>query len=387
MLTRRTAVVLAGALVALVTPPVAAPAQANPDSYEWGRRLGRDYREAHQITRGEGVKVALLGSGVARDVRTLRGAVEKEKDFVGTPRPKRRYSTLIAGWIAGNDGDLSTGVGMAPGAKILSVRINAESGDPGYEAWERRADWDSLIAKGIRHAVDEDADVIAVLPFSDDPHGQIRGAVAYAHSKNAVVVTPTSDHGTRERYPEGAAGVIGVGALDEKVRRYKKYTAASSRIMVSAPGTEHPALAPGNKPWTFWGYGPPLAWAAAAVALVKAKYPKLTPAQVGEALATSARHPKGKGKYDAEIGFGIVNPAGALKEAQRISKEPVQVAGKPLVADGSYFGGDKPGKVRAAPYNLAWLGGFGSLALLGLILIGVAVRLLLRRESGDAIRS
>ncbi|KAB2343435.1 hypothetical protein [Actinomadura rudentiformis] len=87
------------------------------------------------------------------------------------------------------------------------------------------------------------------------------------------------------------------------------------------------------------------------------------------------------------MGFGIVNPAGALKEAQRISKEPAKIAGESAVADGAHFGGDRPGKVRAVPYDVAWLGGFGALVLLGLILIGVAVRLLLRRESGDAIRS
>ncbi|MFP3961262.1 S8 family serine peptidase [Actinomadura fulvescens] len=372
--------------MALAMPPVTTPAHANPESYEWGRRLGRDYRDAHRITRGEGVKVALLGSGVARDVRTLRGALEKEKDFVGTPRPQRYYSTLIAGWIAGDGADLTSGIGLAPRAKLLPVRVNAESGDPGYESWERKADWD-VLAKGIRYAVDEDADVIAVWPYSSDPRGRVRAAVAYAHSKNAVVVASTSDDAAEERYPGNAPGVIGVGVLDEKVRRYKEYTAASSSITVSAPGTKHPALAPGNKPWLFWGGGPPLAWVTAAAALVKAEYPKLTPAQVGEALAMSARHPKGKGRYDAELGFGIVNPAGALKEARRISKEPVKIAGEPAVADGAYFGGDRPGKVRAVPYNLAWLGGFGGLVLAGLVLAGVAIRVLLRRESGDATRA
>jgi hypothetical protein len=129
-------------------------------------------------------------------------------------------------------------------------------------------------------------------------------------------------------------------------------------------------------------------WVAAAAALVKAEYPKLTPAQVGQALALSARNPKGRGRYDTDIGFGIVNPDGALKEARAIAKAPSAApAAQPAVLDTEHFGGKKAGTVRAVPYDPIWIGGFGVLAIAGVVAILVAVRLFSRASSGDAERA
>jgi hypothetical protein len=102
----------------------------------------------------------------------------------------------------------------------------------------------------------------------------------------------------------------------------------------------------------------------------------------------SARNPKGRGRYDTEIGFGIVNPDGALKEARAIAKAPAAApAAQPAVLDTEHFGGKKAGAVRAVPYDPVWIGGFGALALVGLAAIMVAVRLFTRASSGDAERA
>ncbi|MBO2455140.1 S8 family serine peptidase [Actinomadura barringtoniae] len=383
MLSRRLALPLATGLLVALAPPLARPAQADP--VEWARRLGNDYLQAQQVTRGKGVTVALLGDGVASGVHTLDGRLAKEKDFVHTPHPKRVFGTLIATYLAGSGptSDSPFGVrGLAPAVRVLPVRIEASSKEAGFEKWNKTADWDDIIAKGIRYAADQKADVIVLLPGDEDRWGLIRSAVAYALSKNAVIIASSSnDDAAGIVSPRANAGVIGVAALNAKGKRDGKMTTASTRTFVAAPGFKQPTTGPGNDPWTFWGGGPAVTWVAAAVALVKAEYPKLTPPQVEQAIALSARNPKGRGRYDTDIGFGIVNPDGALKEARTLAKAPPSAPpAQPAVLDTEHFGG-KPSAIRAVPYNPVWIGGFGALMLAGLASIVVAVRLFTRRRS------
>jgi subtilisin family serine protease len=56
-------------------------------------------------------------------------------------------------------------------------------------------------------------------------------------------------------------------------------------------------------------------------ALVRAKYPKLTPAQVRTALERSASRPSGA--YGEDLGWGVVQAAGALRLAATMTAEPV----------------------------------------------------------------
>ncbi|MFG2005928.1 S8 family serine peptidase [Spirillospora sp. NPDC048911] len=411
MLTRRivgslVATTAAAGMTVVPAPPMTGPAQAN--SYAgaranpyvqphagprgWEVDLVRDFAEAHRVTRGKGATIALLSSGVARDVSALSGALEKEKDLVGLPEAKRLNGTLIASLIVGTgrgDDSLFGIRGYAPRVKLLPVRIYPDTEDPGEDAWRpENGGWDGIMATGIRYAVDRGADVIAVDEYVAARGDRTEAAVSYAHQKGVVVVAAGGDQTVEQPgHPQGLPGVISMGTFIGDMRRDRKWTKANTGILVSAPGVKHPTTGPGGRPWTMWGTRPALAWGASTAALVKAEYPELTSAQVVHAIAVSARHPKGKGRYDTDLGFGVVNPAGALKEAGRISKRPLKVTGESAVADGSHFGGNRAGKVKAVPYDWTWLGGFGGLVLVGLILIGVAIRVLLRPESRDATRA
>ncbi|RAY13304.1 hypothetical protein DPM19_19660 [Actinomadura craniellae] len=373
MLIRRPSALLATVALALLAPLAFPVPAARADSTGWDDRLARDFRDAHQTTRGGRVTVAILSTGVDAGFVARRDAVRKGRDFVGTPRPKKIEGSLLAGLLAGR------GLGLAPEVKILPVRVHMDWEEPGAQRWESRNDSRQTTADGIRYAADQGAGVIVVGPhFWDDSYGGPLGpAVAYALAKNAVVVAGNGrvegpeSHGNRP-FPAAMTGVVGVGAVDTKGRPYRKYSQPGSGVLVAAPGGEHIIFRPGGF-WRYEGTSVATAWAGAAAALVRSAYPRFTPAQVATALARSARHPAGAGRYDTNLGFGIVNPAGALREARKMAENPLPLGPPPgSVPDASRFAG-RPEPIEAVRHSAGELAGFSALAGAGVLAMLAAV--------------
>jgi hypothetical protein len=120
------------------------------------------------------------------------------------------------------------------------------------------------------------------------------------------------------------------------------------------------------------------------VAFVRSQYPELPQHLVVQAIAKSARHPKGG--YNTEVGFGMVNPAGALREAAKLRQAPPAMTARTgIVADTAHFGGPIPEEVRAVRPDRGRLSAFGGLAAVGLLAIVLAALLAVRsgrRSSG-----
>jgi hypothetical protein len=382
MLIRRSAGLLATALLIGLTPPLTGESQAGVSG--WTLRFTLDFVAAQRVSQGRSVKIAMLADGVASEVKSLKGKLDKEKDLVGTPRPKRVTGTLMASLIAGGAPGSPKGVyGLAPATTILPVRIYADTDEPGGRTWQNSARWGQIMAKGIRYAVDHGADVIAIDSYTTgDGTAELGIAIAYAQSKKVVVVASTGVQDPyHPAYPVSMPGVIGVGAVTPKGRRDVKSTSRSSDTLISAPDSPTPSIGPDNRLWTFRGEPVALAFTTAAVALVRSEYPRLTPAQVGQALSASARHPKGKGHYDTELGFGYLNAVGALDEAHKLATQaaPAMTATS-SVPDKARLGGERPGTIRVVPYAPLWIGGFGGLAFAGLVALGFATWLTLRKR-------
>ncbi|XVQ12815.1 S8 family serine peptidase [Spirillospora sp. CA-255316] len=396
MLTRlpaASAATTAAALLLTLAPPLTDAAEAAAPK-DWASRFAGDLIEAQQVSKGEGVKIALLSDGVAPGMRTLSGALEKGRDLVRTPRPKPFMGTLTATMLVGSGPTARSPLGVrgvVSDATLLPVRVYPGEQTTAAKRWWDEQDISETVAQGIRHAADQGARIIAVEPAVEDVEayattgGMVRSAIVHAANKGAVVVAAAAfkNEPARPGYPAAAAGVLGVGTTDAKGRREKKYTAASTAISVSAPGIKVPTTGPGDRPYEFWGPSVALAWVTAAVAMIRSEYPKLTPPQVVEAVTSSARHPKGRGRYDTELGYGYLSAMGAMTAARALADKPAP-ATTPAVAsavkDAARFGGDDPpGAVRAVPYDPALLGGFGGLIVAGLVAIGLALALALRR--------
>src|SRR5690606_22262372 len=80
--------------------------------------------EAHAVTRGDRILVAVIDSGIDASHPELAGVIADTFDPIGGSGEPHTHGTGIAGTIAAH----SRLMGVAPGAKILAVRAFDSSG-------------------------------------------------------------------------------------------------------------------------------------------------------------------------------------------------------------------------------------------------------------------
>ncbi|WP_422396759.1 type VII secretion-associated serine protease mycosin [Streptomyces klenkii] len=368
--------VLAAALTVL---PAAGTAHADSIRVQEWALDALHTEEAWQTTKGSGITVAVLDTGVDDGHPDLAGQVLPGKDLIGFgagpgDRAWARHGTAMAGIIAGrgHGADGTDGVvGVAPEAKILPVRVILEDGDPSRA--KARSGRGNALADGIRWAADHGADVIN-LSLGDDsdtahPEPQEDAAVQYALGKGAVVVASAGnggEQGDHVSYPAAYPGVIAVTAVD----RYGSRAAFSTRrwyAALSAPGVDVVIADPDRHYYEGWGTSAAAAFVSGAVALVRSAHPDLSPAQIRKLLVDTARDAPPGGRSDA-LGAGVVDPAAAIARGADLTP---QAPGPRVTREYSspYFGTSGPaggfkGDAPAAPdYTAPAAGALGAVLL------------------------
>ncbi|MEU4831435.1 S8 family serine peptidase [Streptosporangium sp. NPDC023615] len=383
-------------LVPGASPRGAAPPDGAADAREDQRWVLEmlDAEEAWKVTRGAGVTVALVDSGVDDRVAELRGRVISGPDMGSVAfdrnRPDdARHGTAMASLIAGSGrgdggGDAGSGgddgagdgsanglLGIAPESRILSLPLiveeRPEDGSPLRDE-DLRSGEDSPLARAIRYAVDHGAQVVSMSLGAYGPQRSEREAVSYALSKGVVLVAAVGNDGDSPyalekgtsfwNFPAGYSGVIGVGAVDE-LGRPAEFSSDNLSIQVAAPGVGVPVVLPGGGYGSSEGTSSSTALVAGIAALIKAKYPDITPRLVARALTDTATS-RPRAGYDDHVGFGVVNAAAALAEAGRLTAGAARV---PLpVPEGMRFGEGvapaEPARPGPEPARL-WLYGTG----------------------------
>ncbi|HEY5987483.1 MAG TPA: S8 family serine peptidase, partial [Streptosporangiaceae bacterium] len=324
---------LALASLALASSPALADQVRN---HEWW--LAKLHvTDAWQSSRGAGITVAVLDTGVESTQPDLVGSVISGPDYTNSGRPAGgpfwgARGTAIASLIAGHGHgtDASAGiVGIAPEAKILSVRVTLESRDPLLADPAVAGKLPLAIAHGIKFAVQHGATVIELpldplaRPGAAVAAGAIaaeRAAVAYAISKRVVLVAPAGDivGGTdRKNYPAAFPGVISVGAFNSQFVK-AKYSSHQPYVTVTAAGDGVMAADPAGYA-TLHSTSAASAVVAGIVALIRAQFPTLTPSQVTRVLTSSTvyRPPGGTSRGS---GYGTVDAARALASAAQMAE-------------------------------------------------------------------
>ena len=133
-----------------------------------------------------------------------------------------------------------------------------------------------------------------------------------------------------------------------------------------------PAQGRDGQYWLVSGTSPACALTAGVAALIKARYPRLAPALVVQAI-TSTTQNRPAGGYDNKVGFGTVNAAAALAAAAKLAVQPAGQAG---AATTLHFGGGAPAvpPVPIAPRGAAGLVVACLFALAFLIATGLAAK-------------
>ncbi|SBT51286.1 type VII secretion-associated serine protease mycosin [Micromonospora auratinigra] len=305
--------VLVAPAPAAAAPKCGPPGNPAPTEATWAwQRL--DPSAVWQVTKGRGITVAVIDSGVSAVHPLLRGRVLPGADFNNSPQAQGQcdqvgHGTLIAGIIAGREG---TGVpysGIAPEAKILPVRVlaeNKENFDPGVPA---------QIGQAIRWAVDHGADVInlSLVTLDDD---QLKRAVGYALDKGVVLVAAAGNRQEnredRPGYPAVYDGVIAVAGIDEQGHHVGS-SVSGDYVDIGAPGLNIVGPAPGGSGYLYEPQGGTsfaTAYVSGVAALIRAAHPELTPEQVEYRLTRTADNPPDG--HNADVGYGMVDPYRAV---------------------------------------------------------------------------
>jgi type VII secretion-associated serine protease mycosin len=319
---------LAGPALAPARPAAAAPACQNakqpgevvPET-PWAQRVLAPER-AWPFSTGAGVTVAVIDSGSDANHPQLAGAVKSGFDFLrntaGGTTDCVSHGTAVASIIAARQVPGVGFRGIAPDAKILPIAVSdREVNDTGQATGE--AVDPNRFAESIRYAADQGARVINLSVVLREDFPAVRDAVAYAVSRNAVVVAAAGNAHQDQSpgpdpisYPAAYPDVLGVGAVGEDGIRLP--TSQIGRYVdLVAPGAEVLAATRvrGHAVWNGTSFAAP--FVSATAALVISAAPRLTGAQVRQRLlATASPAPGGPGS--TAYGAGMVDPYRAVTE-------------------------------------------------------------------------
>lgn len=298
-----------------------ANATAHPRSDEWWFSVWGIEKSVWPLTKGEGVIVAVLDSGVNPKVPELAGAVRRGKDVImgrndggmDHDTTKDGHGTAMAATIAARGGGKSGFVGIAPESTILPVTtIAGDTLTPNY------TDFSTGLSKGIRYATDRGARVINMSIGShttppDYCSSEVEDAIDYAIRHDIVLVAAAGNDGNTSNpidQPASCPGVLTVGGIDEALRPWVR-SDHQSYVSVAAPSTHVGWLGMSGTYYPAEGTSSAAALTSGAAALVRSRNPKMSARTVVQRLINTAK-PIGSPIPNDRTGYGAIRISSAI---------------------------------------------------------------------------
>ncbi len=257
------------------------------------------------------VVVAVIDSGIDAAHPEFAGQLVPGYDFSEKePKPGGTvdgygHGTHVAGVIGAAAGNGMGIAGVAPGCKLMPVRIFNNFGHSTTGGSTAAVIW----------AVEHGAKVINASWGSTLPGQASLDAYQFALDKDVVFVAAVGNSGKNDSkaWPGASPGVIGVSATNAD-DRWASFSTWGDWVSLAAPGegilSTYP-LSKGNGYRIMQGTSMASPLVAGAAALVRSQYPQWTQAQVKERLEKTAKDVIQKG-LDPYSGHGRVDIARAI---------------------------------------------------------------------------
>ena len=340
------------ALTGLVTTGVAAtPASAAPNpvggdsvrAEQWHLKT-LNVAGAWTYASGDGVTVAVIDSGVDAEHVDLQGQVlpgldlvdakgDADTDLVG-------HGTTVSAIIAGKNDDAGV-VGIAPKAKILPVRVLDQ---------ENRYDDAMIVAKGVRWAVDHGAKVVNLSLGGSGSSAALAAALDYAFAKDVVVIACTGNASASSTsgvwYPAREPGVLAVAGMERDGDVLWSGSITGKETVVTAPATQLVGARPSGY-WRVQGTSFAAPMVSGVAALIRSRWPDMPAGEVVNRIVRTAKD-RGAAGRDAQYGFGMVDPTGALTaQVPAAAGNPLDTSPPPGVA--RFGSAPVAGQAQSAP--------------------------------------
>jgi subtilisin family serine protease len=305
-----TATATAVALAATAAPQ--ALAAADPllsDQWALSEPQAIGAQEAWKQSHGDGVVVAILDSGVQLNHPDLAANLWKNPGEVpgngkdddgngyvddvnganmftdnGNVNDDEGHGTHVAGIVAARAGNGIGGSGLAPAAHIMAVKVLDSN----------RSGNSSLLASGIRYAVDEGARILNVSINGDGTSSDLTAALHYATEKGATIVASAGNNSRNldltPSYPASSTepSVLSVTATDERGGIVGFANRGLRSVDLAAPGDTILSTARGSGYETRSGTSMAAPYVTGALALLSAARPDLSEAALRDALMSTA---------------------------------------------------------------------------------------------------
>ncbi|GAA3220563.1 type VII secretion-associated serine protease mycosin [Streptomyces thermocoprophilus] len=302
----------------LLVGAAASPAQASDSTRSQQWHLDAMHaEEMWKTSTGKNITVAVIDTGVDPNNPDLKGRVldgldlakglhegDEHSDYQG-------HGTGMAGLIAGTGawGGGRGAYGLAPGAKILPIRVPSAGDTIGFAGA-------ATMGKAIRFAADSGAQVINISMATASNGPEMDEAVRYALGRGSLVFAGTgndAEKGNPVEYPAATPGVVAVASVGKDLRR-SSFSNFGPQVDMAAPG-EDMVHACGAKTGLCKGDGTSdaTAIASASAALIWSKHPDWTNNQVLRVMLNTIGGPTDGAKRNDSIGYGIVRPRIALQ--------------------------------------------------------------------------